>query len=1080
MRRSVALLLAGTLQCSGPAGADDTDAYVHDGGYQGVYAHIVMDLGDKAQDTTLCTYGVDCGPPFTTAAAHRHLGSRYRDGEGVTAPGMFRAVLAAVIDDTRLDDLRLSLLIPNHADNPVLGSPPGVGGGTILLGYRHLADQRAEVQRTLSSIPLPAGPAAHALQPRETFLEWLRYIAGGSVALGQNTQGNFGSAHPAPDFDGGIIGDGRYLTPFSERNACPRLFSLLLVLSAPQRDGDQDAALAAQLGLPGQTSFEQLVAYLHADTTDLLPQVRARVALRRTWVVTSRAHAAQAQAQELAAAGGGAVFYVDDPLQLQQDLSLALAEGLASGSHPLDVVPVEDSFHPGQVLDDVFIPLFSPRANTRWPGNLKKLKLHRAPGGGTGRFDQLVDAHGLPAIETSGDAKGQLRFDALTFWTDVASLLPGDGRSVPAEADGRVVDRGGAGQKIDGFAKYAAAPDGLVAYFIGDTNTDAPVEGYGPRQLYFDASGGDALQPLDASPETLAALRPLLDPAHERTDDALLETIRWARGQDTAADSPAARSWLLGEVLHSRPLPLNYGATPGYSRANPNIRLFFGSGDGVFHGVENTHTDGSQSGREVFGFYPREQLAALARRRMAPPPAQVRQYGVDGAPVLMRHDRNRDGTLDHTDGDTAWVYVGLRRGGASYYAFDVSNPDAVPRLMWRLSPTAGGAFDALGMTFSTPVAGRINASGVPEEVLIFGGGYHGGWNEDASARIGKDLGAADDRIGNAIYIVNARTGELVWKAAYGTTGVSTNTHYEHAGLVDSIPSPVAAMSTPDGVIHRLYVGDTGGAVWRVDLPPGAGDVNHRRDYWFITKLADLGADAAESGGARADDRRFFHAPEIVRSFDGEGAFDGVLLQSGDREQPNETQVENALFYLRDRYTESGSERVRQENDTRLPAGRIQYAELMDRTACESGDPAVESGEDESGCSEGGAQGWKLRYDQRGEKGASTVMVDGGRVFASTFVPGNAAACPAAAGRGRLHVVRLTDAAAVANQQRTYDLGEGIPGPVELIGETLLLPGSGADLYDLDGDGVRDQTRLLPSQAVQRYRTYWREPGVDPL
>ena len=169
-----------------------------------------------------------------------------------------------------------------------------------------------------------------------------------------------------------------------------------------------------------------------------------------------------------------------------------------------------------------------------------------------------------------------------------------------------------------------------------------------------------------------------------------------------------------------------------------------------------------------------------------------------------------------------------------------------------------------------------------------GGGYHGGWNEDYSARVGKDAGAADDRVGNAIYIVDARTGELVWKAESGTTGAASNTHYEHAGLVDSMPSPVSAMLTPDGVIHRLYVGDTGGAIWRVDLPPGAGgNDNHRMQHWFITKLADLGADAAEPGGSAADDRRFFHAPDIVRSFDASGDFDGVLIQSGDPQRYHE-------------------------------------------------------------------------------------------------------------------------------------------------------------------------------------------------
>lgn len=1077
------LLLACAVRWFNPVLADDIDAYSPGGSHEGVYVHVVMDLGDTALDRSLCTYGVDCGPPFTTEATHRHLGDIYLDGESVTAPGMFRAVLAAVVEDTRFNDIHLSLMISNHQDNPIEGSRPGTGGGTILRGYRRLQEQRGDLLRTLKSIPALASPASHELQPRETYFEWLRYIIGGDVALGQNTNGNFGRSEPLPDYDQSIISRGRYQTPFGDPQSCPNLYSILFTQGMSARDDDLNTGIASQLALPGATPFEQLLAYLHTSTADLLPQLDAQIPLQRTWVITSRDR--PGRAVEQAEAGGGAVIYVDEPTRLQSDLTSALASSRAGGSHSLETVFVEDTFSPGRVLNDVFIPLFSAGAGADFPGNLKKLQLKPAAGdnrrSSASTFDQVVDAQGLPAIETSGPHKGQLRFDALTFWTDVASLTPGDGSSVPVRADGRVVARGGAGQKIDGFISYAADPDGVVQYFIGDTNADAPVSGYGPRQLYYEPAAGAVFEPLDANAATVSALKSLLDPDGDLLDEALLGLIRWARGQDVDSGTSAARAWLMGQVMHSRPLALNYGATPGYSRANPNIRLLFGSGDGVFHIVENTDTRGGHTGRELFGFYPRALLPEIRWRREVDSSAQAHRYGVDGAPVALKHDRNRDGTLDHRDGDTAYVYFGLRRGGSSYYALDVSDPDAVPRLMWTISPTVGGPFDALGMTFSTPVVGKVNYRGIAEDVVIFAGGYNGGWNDDFTARIGKDAGADDDSVGNAIYIVNARTGELVWKAESGTTGARSNTHYEHAGLVDGIPSEVSALVTPAGEIHRLYVGDSGGAVWRIDLPPGSGGDNHRRDRWFITKLADLGSDAAEPGGTAVDDRRFFHAPDIVQSFDAIGDFDGVLIQSGNREDPNEGRVENALFYIKDRHVESGSDLVRQENDTNRPGGRIQYADLEDRTACILAAQGGTAGEDGNACTNGRfPNGWKVRYVLPGEKGLSSPLTDGGRVFASTFVPGDAATCPATPGRGRLHVVRLDDAGAAVNQRRTYDLGEGIPAAVEQIGETLFLPNGGAELYDLDGDGTRDSSNLVPSEAVKLYRTYWREPGNDPL
>jgi type IV pilus assembly protein PilY1 len=1086
MRWCIAIALVCTLLGINAALADDIEAYLPGGEAGDVYLHIVMDLGNGDLDTPLCTYGVNCGPPFMTEAAHRHLADMYLEGETVTAPGIFKAVLAAVLENTLFDDIQVALLISNHPDNRPDALDTRSGGGTILRGYRQLREQRAQFTATLKSTPVLASANAHELQPKETYFEWMRYIQGGDVALGQNTRGNFGRADPVPDYAADIIANGSYLTPFTEQSACPRLYSILFTLGVSTRDEDLNAPLAAQTTLPNPASIEELLAYLHNDSTDLLPQLEATVPLQKTWVVSSRGRSGNA-ARQAEAAGGGILLYVNEPQELQLALTRALTATSTVVGTSLDATFLDDAFHRGQLLDQVFVPMFSPQAGGSGLGNLKKLALRRSGGGGMGAGGdgvsyQLIDARGNPALEVTGDDKGKLRMDALTFWTDPAALPPGDGDEMPDHADGGAVTRGGAGQKIDGFVGYSTDREEAVEYFIGDTNTDTPSNGYPPRQLFYEPQSGQEFAPLDANATTLAALRPLIDPDGELTDEAMLNQIRRARGQDVDNGKTSARGWLLGRVMHSRPVALNYGATAGYSKENPNIRLLFGSGEGIFHVLENTDIAGNESGREVFGFYPREMLANMTKLTDERTAASLTDYGVDGAPVVLKIDKNGDGTLDYAAGDEAYVYFGLRRGGSSYYALDISNPAAVPRLVWKISATAGGAFDELGLTFSTPVVGKVNYGGVPVDVVIFAGGYNGGWNEDYSARRGKDLGAADDTAGNAIYIVNARTGALIWKAVQGATGVRSNTQYAHAGLVDSIPSAVAALVTPAGIIDRLYVGDTGGAVWRVDLPPGAaGDEEHRRNHWMITKLADLGSDAGEPGGTASDDRRFFHAPDIVRTYDSLGSFDGVLIQSGNREDPNETVVGNALFYIKDRETTTGSPHVRSENDVGAPAGRFQYADLPDQSTCVAGAQAAGDGDDAGTCANRRLEfGWQARFDQPGEKGLSTPLTDGGRVFASTFVPGEPTACSGRRGRGRLHVLSLTNATAVANQQRYYELGPGIPADVMSLGDTILLPGGGIDLHDLDGDGARDTSKFLPSQAGKLYRTYWREPGADPL
>ncbi len=1063
--------------------ADDTEAYRYGAGSQGVYIQVVMDLGDSSMDATLCTYGVDCGPPFMTEEAYYHLGDVYNEGELVTAPGMFKAVLSAVLDNPLLDDLHLSLLISNHEDNPT-GSPgSGLGGGTILRGYQHLGTHRDSWIATLKSVPSLPSTTHHQLQPRETYFEWVRYVAGGAVLLGENTAGNFGSPEPHPDHDKSIIASGSYLTPFTGQRACPRLYSILFTLGQPARDSDLDVEIAAQFPDLEQGLFAPFLAHLHERTTDLLPQLEAVVPLRETWVVTSRDR--PGDADSYAAAGGGQpLLYVNDPVELQARLTRAMISQSAITGYSSGAVVSDDVFNQGRALDMLIDPHFLPQSGTGWRGNLKKLQLQYATETENGQrnFESVVDARGRPAYELSGEAKGQLRMDALTFWTDVATLPRDISGVVPETADGPVVARGGAGQKIDGFASYSRAPGEVVQYFIGDTNTDAPVDGYGPRQLYYASTDGRDLLPLDANAATADMLGPVLDPQDALTQEQRIDLIKWARGQDIDNGNTGPRNWILGEILHSRPFALNYGATSGYSRENPNVRILFGSGEGAFHIVQSTDASGRESGREVFGFYPRETLGILQMRHAGVSAALPRQYGVDGAPVVLRVDRNADGTLEAADGDEAYVYFGLRRGGSSYYALDVSDPDTVPTLAWNISRTVGGTFDELGLTFSTPVVGKVNYSGSPVDVLIFAGGYNGGWKEDFSSRRGKDLDANDDAVGNAVYIVNARTGELVWKAVRGDTGDSTNTRYSHAGLVDSIPSEVSVLETPGGIVHRLYVGDSGGAVWRVDLPPNPDSAaDHRRDRWLITKLADLGADAAETGGSASDDRRFFHAPDIVQSYDTAGDFDGVLLQSGNRADPNETVVENALFYLKDRQTVTGSAVVRTENDIGHPPGRFQIENLDDQTICIDGSEKVQDGEDAIACGERSSEnGWYVRFGHPGEKGLSTPLTDGGRVFASTYTPGDVAPCSDGQGRGRLYVLRLRSGAAEANGQRHYELGDGIPAEAMPVGETIFLPGGGIDLYDLDLDGQRDATQLLPSHAARLYRTYWREPGIDAL
>ncbi len=315
----VAVLFSLLLWVNGAA-ADDIEAWLPDGGLAGVFVHVVMDLGDSARDGVLCTYGVNCGPPFMTEAAHRHLGDMYLEGDSVTAPGVFKAVLAAVLENTLFDDFYLSLLISNHQDNQLSALDTVRGGGTLLQGYRRLQQHRAEFVTTLKSTPVLASGVSHELQPKETYFEWLRYIQGGDVALGQNTSGNFGQSTPCQITMATVIKNGKYLAPFVDQQGCQKLYSILFTLGLSTHDEDLNDQIAAQMPLSTQTSFEQLLAYLHNSSTDLLPNTDANASLQKTWVVTSRDR--PGRAADYAVAGrSGAVLYVDEPVALQASLT---------------------------------------------------------------------------------------------------------------------------------------------------------------------------------------------------------------------------------------------------------------------------------------------------------------------------------------------------------------------------------------------------------------------------------------------------------------------------------------------------------------------------------------------------------------------------------------------------------------------------------------------------------------------------------------------------------------------------------------------------------------------------------------
>ena len=702
---------------------------------------------------------------------------------------------------------------------------------------------------------------------------------------------------------------------------------------------------------------------------------------------------------------------------------LSVATTFVAASVPVNV------FNRAEVTDNVYLALFQVNEDARpsWVGNVKKLKLIGANNSSSN--SALLDAMGQGAV--AGD--GRLRFDALTHWTSSADLpFPDTSKGEVAGRDGRSVGRGGAGQKIPGFI----------------SGSPQVANGLGGRTIYYDSTSS-SLASLNVDMGVASALQSDLDAVNI---SEAMELLAYARGldiDDLDGDSTEneAREWIFGDALHSRPMPINYGSRGGYSASNPAIYLAVGSNDGMLRMIRNTSPGGTESGDEAWAFMPRTSMAAqkILRSNAA---GEKHPYTVDGAPVAYIQDLDFDGDIEA--GDKVWLYVGLRRSGKAYYALDISNPES-PRLMWTIDKS--GDFDELGYTFSNPRVGMVDTSGGPVAAVMFAGGYD--TNKDDRGDVG-----SDDSEGNAIYVVNAETGDLIWKARGGTGG-SSSAVFEHPGLVDSIPSALTVADTDgDGITDRIVVGDTGGNIWRADLK------GNNTSNWKLSLLASVGRHSSTASG-KWDDRRFFHRPDLVQTKDDNGNFDAVIIGAGDRADPldNGGVAGNWMYVIKDRGTAVG-------------AGTntgFEHDDLADVT-----DNCLQEG---SECGLDLTVGWRLQMESMGEKILATPLTISGSVFFTSYIPpggGSETACTPSEGGGKLYAVSLQTAASVINYDTSDDPDNPDPGGDDDAATTkadrdveLQSLGMPAEVVSIPPNKIlRPDLQIDNVDVATRWRTYW--------
>lgn len=427
------------------------------------------------------------------------------------------------------------------------------------------------------------------------------------------------------------------------------------------------------------------------------------------------------------------------------------------------------------------------------------------------------------------------------------------------------------------------------------------------------------------------------------------------------------------DPLHSKPAVIHYGVESDGTTLDSTI--YFGTNSGYLHAIDSD----TNNPQERFAFIPKELLPNIAKYKNNPN-TLGKVYGLDGpiSTLFVENGATDVATVIDSD-DKAYLYVGMRRGGNHYYALDVSDRDN-PKYLWKITGGSGD-FAELGQTWSemTPIDVDPKAIGVSSaeesiKVLVFGGGYddkEDNTNSSTSTRIEHDKG-------NAIFIVDAFTGKLLWKAS-PNSGADLRLSQMKNSIVSNI-TPVD--NNGDGNIDILYAADTGGRIWRIDL--------HSDGSQTGLLLADLN-DGTASGNVR-----FFNSPDV--SYITDAGNDGSYLigiGSGYRAHPLNAISEDHYYVIYDYLV--------QENVTELKSKISSYSALDKDDLADFAKYATESDAHKD-------NGFFFKLPGKGEKSLSDSLTTDYKIYFTTYRPSTSTStslsCSGSSGNARAYTIDL--------------------------------------------------------------------------
>lgn len=685
-----------------------------------------------------------------------------------------------------------------------------------------------------------------------------------------------------------------------------------------------------------------------------------------------------------------------DVVDSVNDFISTLSKDIPSVTTGSPTVP-RDALNPAELQDDAYYQTFQPTPNTNyqlWLGNLKKYQV--SEGGilrGRGGAQVFNTDGSLIEPVINGDT-GNITSAVYDFWAksinpDVENADENTLGSRKFSAKGGAWSQMILGTKADNIEERLLFTNRKVS--ASDTTS-------------FGASGD--LRKVHIT--DLADSTYKLDPNRGYLVSLLGYNIDAANPPTTVENlivQPALRQ--MGAVMHSEPVLVTNKGRLTYSASSKAMvsidrqdYILFGTTQGLLHVVD------ANTGTEKFAFVPNEmvenQKDAFRLSNATTGGMQKLFYGIDGAwslytQYVVDDDANLvvgKGRSDNQYGMQI-AYGGLRMGGRSYYALDLSNIDQ-PELKFHIDPASQKVYSEnssktfselqyMGQSWSKPSITWINWGGERKRVMFVGGGYDAG-GDDGDARTNgvKGLYAGYEKSnynqinkkGAGVYMFDADNGDLLWwtsdnvansSPADTKSGVIAT---KHTNLKYSVVSEVRTVDRDgDDLVDHIYFGDLAGQLFRVDFD------NKQTQLGAIAKNPIRLFDSSNVVADRSTSPRFYEMPSFsLYNQDGE-TFALVSIGSGNRSAPLQdyttTQPNNDYDAIYNIYDKDVARRNLFTSTTRNTANltKVNLGEITDANRFENKDLVASYKEKD---------GWYYRFQN------CTVGVDGTRSNCSDY------------------------------------------------------------------------------------------------